>query len=496
MKKISKYSRTQIENPFRRVNAALIGGGIMSVTLAVLIKKLRPDASVIVFERLPALASESSHALNNAGTGHSGLCELNYDLDKGISTCESFEISKQFWAYLAKEDGLDTEFIHLVPHVSVVKGNEIEFLRKRFETFSKSTLFSDIRFIEDEEQLMSLIPLVMEGSKEQIAATFSTRGTDIDFGKLTIELSEIAKRMGVEFFNVDVETLRKRKAHWKIYGLYKNRHRCTWDAEFVFIGAGGATLNLLEETGIPESRGYGGFPVSGEWLICKNEDVVKRHFVKAYGKPKTGAPPMSTPHLDKRVIDGKESLIFGPFAGFSTKFLKHGSWKDFFRSLTFSNIFTVAESGIRNLPLVWYLFREVTKGKRGRMKELRRFYPLAKKEDWERLVAGQRVQVIKRQNGKAHIEFGTEIVFSKDKTIAALLGASPGASTSVKAMLDVFMGSVLCKKDSSEKIKTIVRSFGSSLESDPEFFRSVSQFTNENLYLSRINRTIKLKDCD
>ncbi|WP_262891561.1 malate:quinone oxidoreductase [Aestuariibaculum sediminum] len=108
------------------------------------------------------------------------------------------------------------------------------------------------------------------------------------------------------------------------------------------------------------------------------------------------------------------------------------------RSVEFDNIMSLLGAGYQNLPLVKYLIKQVSLSFKDRMDMLREFYPEASDDDWKMVVAGQRVQIIKRnKKGFGKLEFGTEIIVSKDKSIAALLGASPGASTSYSVMQKV-----------------------------------------------------------
>lgn len=433
----------------------LIGAGIMSATMAILIKELIPDANITLFEKLDVVSGESSDALNNAGTGHSGYCELNYtpekedgsvDIKKAVNVAKAFEVSKEFWAYLVESGHIKNpkEFIRSTPHLSFVWGeDDVEFLKNRYQTLKQNPLFQDMQYSEDFETLKSWMPLVMEGRSpsRKVAATKMDDGTDVNFGALTrliIADLFLKKQINLKVAH-EVRNLKKVDGKWevKVKNLATDK-KFKVQADFVFIGAGGGSLWLLEKSGIEEAEGFGGFPVSGEWLICKNPEVIEQHYVKVYGKAKVGAPPMSVPHLDSRVIDGKNQLLFGPFAGFSTKFLKNGSFWDLPKSIEWSNIKPMLSAGLHNLPLTKYLIEQVRQDKEDKIKELQEYYPNANPNDWVEEVAGQRVQVIKKDEEEGGIlQFGTEIVHSKDGSIAALLGASPGASTSVQIMLDV-----------------------------------------------------------
>jgi malate dehydrogenase (quinone) len=476
----------------------LIGAGIMSATLGVLLKELNPDIRIDVYERLDRVAGESSEAWNNAGTGHSALCELNYtplkedgsvSTSKAIKIIESFEISKQFWAYLVGHGYFNStsDFINQVPHMSFVEGKEdVEYLRKRFEALKKSHLFEGMEFSEDFEKIKSWIPLMMRNRnpEEPIAATRTEHGTDMNFGELTRNLCKhLKEKYEVDvFLNHEVETLEQQDDKtWKlrVEDKISGEERYV-TSQFVFIGAGGGSLRLLEKSNIPEADGYGGFPVSGQWLVCKNEEIIAQHDAKVYGKAKVGTPPMSVPHLDSRVINGKKELLFGPFAGFSTKFLKEGSFFDLPASITFDNILPMLGVGIHNLPLTKYLIEQVMLSQEEKVEVLREFIPNAKDEDWEIAIAGQRVQVIRKDEEEGGVlEFGTEVVTAHDGTIAALLGASPGASTSVVVMLEVMEECFpeLMQSDSwKEKIEQMIPSYGKSLNENEELTKRIRGF--------------------
>jgi len=434
----------------------LIGAGIMSATLAAILKEVQPDLHIELYERLGKPASESSDAWNNAGTGHAALCELNYTpqdengtfkISKAIHIMESFEQSKQFWAYLVKDGYFwsPKTFIRSVPHHSVVF-NEIDkqFLQKRYEALQSNHLFSGMQYTEDKEVMKEWFPLVMEGRtvEQPMAATRSELGTDVNFGELTrmiLHHLQIHHEIEANFEHEVTDLSKNEDGTWKVTIFDEiNDSEKEVHAKFVFIGAGGGALPLLEKSDIDEGRGYAGFPVTGEWLVCKNETVIEQHHAKVYGKAATGSPPMSVPHLDSRIIDGKKELLFGPFAGFSTKFLKEGSILDWTSSVTFDNLIPMLGAGWHNIPLTKYLIEQVLMSFEEKMEQLRDFVPTAKNEDWEIAVAGQRVQVIKKDDNEGgKLEFGTEVVCATDGSLASLLGASPGASTSVAVMLEI-----------------------------------------------------------
>ena len=469
-------------------DVVLIGAGVMSATLGTLLKELDPTLKIEIFEALNSVALESSDAWNNAGTGHSAFCELNYtpedangnvDIHKALGITEQFEVSKQLWSYLIKVGklGRASNFIHPVPHMSFVWGDEnVGYLRKRFDAMKAHHFYSRMEYADDAQTLAGWIPLVMKGRKaaEPVAATRIDIGADVNYGALTRDLFHHLElqpdvRLHLEH---EVRHLDKQDdGRWlvDVKDMRNGQHK-TVLAKFVFIGAGGGALTLLEKSHIPEAKGFGGFPVSGQWLKCNNPAVIDQHHAKVYGKASVGAPPMSVPHLDTRVIDGRNELLFGPYAGFSTKFLKEGSYLDLPKSLRLSNIWPMIEAGLHNIPLTKYLVSQVVQSWDDRMHELREYYPEARDEDWELKVAGQRVQVIKKDDHEGGVlEFGTEMVSAADGSIAALLGASPGASTSVAIMLKLLN---TCFKDNmqtaewQDALKDMIPSYGKSLSDD------------------------------
>ena len=432
-----------------------VGGGIMSATLALISKLLKPDLKVLIVERLSEVAQESSAAWNNAGTGHSALCELNYCpeeegkvvIDKAIKICQQFEESKQFWSYLA-ELGLIEDpdsFIAAVPHHSWVLGEEnAAYLEQRFNTMKHHFMFDTIQFTKDKSKMNEWFPLIMHNRNEDevMAASRIDRGTEVNYGTLTKTLFNIleTKFDTPVYCNMEVKDIDPSPdIDWTVeIENLKTNQKYNLESKHVFIGAGGGSLLLLQKVEIEEKEGYGGFPISGEWLVCKNEDIIKQHNAKVYSKAGLGDPPMSTPHLDTRYINGKRELLFGPFAGFSPKFLKEGSNFDLFKSVKFDNISPLLGAFWHNLPLTKYLIEQVTSSHEDRMKELRKFVKDANSDDWEILVAGQRVQIIKKDEFEGGVlQFGTEVVSSKDGSITCLLGASPGASTATSVMLQV-----------------------------------------------------------
>ncbi|QDQ00735.1 malate:quinone oxidoreductase [Lysinibacillus fusiformis] len=483
----------------------LIGAGIMSATLGTMLKELAPDWNITVFEKLANAGEESSNEWNNAGTGHAALCELNYtsekpdgsiDISKAINVNEQFQVSMQFWSYLVNRKLIQNpqDFIMPLPHMSMVRGEKnVEYLKKRFEAMSNNPLFKGMEFSENPEKLKEWIPLIMEDrpADEAIAATKIDTGTDVNFGALTRMLFDHLETKNVDInYNHSVESIKRTKdGSWElkvhdIDGCKMEYHT----AKFVFLGAGGGSLELLQKSGIPEGKHIGGFPISGLFMVCNNQDIVEQHHAKVYGKAAVGAPPMSVPHLDTRFIDNKKSLLFGPFAGFSPKFLKTGSNMDLFASVKPHNITTLLAAGVKEMGLTKYLIQQLMLSKDQRMEELRDFIPNAKSDDWDIVVAGQRVQVIKdtEAGGKGTLQFGTEVVSAADGSIAALLGASPGASTAVPVMIEVinkcFPQQV---KEWEPKLKEMIPSYGIALVENPALLEEVHTSTAQVLGLNK-----------
>ncbi|XBS68782.1 malate dehydrogenase (quinone) [Acerihabitans sp. KWT182] len=494
------------------VDVVLIGGGVMSATLGTLINELEPQWTIQMYERLDNTAEESSNGWNNAGTGHAAYCELNYtperadgsiDIAKAVSVNESFEVSRQFWAYLVKNQrvGAPETFINNVPHMSFVWGEEdVNYLRKRYQSLSQSTLFTGMEYTEDSHVIKQWAPTIMEGRDpfQKVAATRMNMGTDVNFGELTRQmLASLARRDGFtlhlkhEVVNI---TRREEDATWEITVADVNRggKRKTVRARHVFIGAGGAALTLLQKSGIPAARGYAGFPVGGKFLVTSRPEIVNGHLAKVYGKAPVGAPPMSVPHIDTRMLDGQRSLLFGPYATFSSKFLKRGSWRDLFISLNRHNVMPMIRVGWDNLNLLRYLIGQALMSDKKRLASLQDYYPEARLEDWRLIDAGQRVQIIKKDPVKGGVlQFGTEMVSADDGSLSALLGASPGASTAAPIMLELLKNMFKSRSASpawSEKLQEIIPSYGKPLHGDAALTDRIHAYTGRFL---RLNAAVK-----
>lgn len=475
----------------------------MSATLGTFLKLLEPNFKMVAFERLDDVALESSNPWNNAGTGHAALCELNYMPDskdgslpspaKAIQINEQFQLSRQFWAYLVKQGILadPRSFIHSTAHMTYVKGDkDVDYLRRRSEVLKKQPLFKGFEFTTDQKKIGKWAPLLVQGrsSDELIAATRIDSGTDVDFGAITRQLFGYLRESDIPVHtSTEVTKIRRTPDGWHITAKNKHTGETSYtESKFVFVGAGGWALKLLQKSGIPEAKGYGLFPVSGSFLQTTNPEIVSQHSAKVYSQASVGAPPMSVPHLDTRVVDGKSSLLFGPYAGAIPKFLKNGSILDLPLAVRPSNLRPYLSVAVRNLSLIKYLVGELTKSKAAQFAALKDFYPDADPKDWKLIVAGQRAQVIKQlPDGSGTLQFGTEVVSSADGSIAGLLGASPGASTSVHVMLEVMSKSFASRYSTWEKkLSKMIPSLGIDLNGNPKLAAEI---------LDSTARTLKLK---
>ncbi|MFU0873523.1 malate dehydrogenase (quinone) [Kluyvera sichuanensis] len=494
-------------NTTEKTDVLLIGGGIMSASLGTWLQELQPDWKQVMVEKLDKVAMESSNGWNNAGTGHSANMELNYtperpdgtiDVTKALEINEQFMISRQFWSSQVKRGILNNPhaFINSTPHMSFVWGDKnVEYLGKRYDALQKTTLFQGMKFSTDHQQIAQWAPLVMAGRdpQQKVAATWTPVGTDVNYGEITRQLigslqknnhftlqtsSEVTefKRNGDNSWHVTIEDVNSGKQH-------------AIDAKYVFIGAGGGALKLLQKTGIPEADNYAGFPVGGSFLMTENPDVTRQHMEKVYGQASVGAPPMSVPHIDARFIDGKRVVLFGPFATFSTKFLKQGSFFDLLSTTTTSNVMPMTHVGLDNFDLVKYLVSQVMLSDDDRFAALKEYYPEARKEDWKLIQAGQRVQIIKKDADKGGVlKLGTEVVVDQQRTISALLGASPGASTAAPITLNVIKKLFPEQFNSPEwqsKIRGIVPSFGQNLNGNVALTQQVWDDTAATLELTK-----------
>ncbi len=475
----------------------IIGAGIMGATLGVMMKKLMPEAKITIYEKLDKVAAESSDSWNNAGTGHSAFCELNYTpeqedgsikIEKALEIASSFETSRQFWAYLKEQSILTEPFIKTVPHMSFVWGEKnINFLKKRHEAMIPYALFENMKYSEDFDEVANWVPIMMQDRdrNEHMGVTRMQAGTDVNFDIITRGIMAYLRTCdGVEVLvNNQVKNLSKQSdGSWNIKAKDTKTGKTKMsNSKFVYISSGGGSLSLLQKSGIKEGKGYGGFPVSGKFMRCKNPEIIKEHNAKVYGKAAEGSPPMSMPHLDDRRINGEDSLLFGPYAGMSLKFLKSGSILDLAGSLRFNNIKPMLAVAWNEFGLIKYLVGQVMQSKKDRFKFLKLYFPEAREEDWELYTAGQRVQIMKKDKKKGGVlKLGTEIINSEDGSLAALLGASPGASTAVTTTFEILekcFPEQLKSEDWKNRIIEMIPTYGKSLINDPELCRNTRKAT-------------------
>ena len=265
-------------------DAIFVGAGIMSTTLAILLTEIYPDINILILEKLDSAGKESTSAFNNAGTGHAANCELNYtpinnegeiEFKKALSINNSFEKSLELWASLYEKGKIDCKkFLRFTPHISFVSGEEdFNFLEKRYQMLSNLNEFKDMEFSSNFSEISSWAPLITKNRNKniKIAATRVKRGTDIDFGALTNEyLKYLVKNKNVELnYLTEVFDLNKLdNNNWSVH-LKKDGKRRTLVAKYIFLGAGGKSITLLQKSKIPEGKLFGGLPVSGKWLFVK-----------------------------------------------------------------------------------------------------------------------------------------------------------------------------------------------------------------------------------
>ncbi|WP_336287303.1 malate dehydrogenase (quinone) [Cronobacter dublinensis] len=507
-------SAAYAENTTEKTDVLLIGGGIMSASLGTVLQEIQPDWKQLMVEKLDGVALESSNGWNNAGTGHSANMELNYtperadgsiDVSKALEINEAFMISRQFWSSQVKRGVLNDphSFINSTPHMSFVWGDNVDYLAKRYKALQQTTLFQGMEFSTDQNQIKKWAPLIIEGRdpKQRVAATWTPVGTDVNYGEITRQLVGSLKKTS----NFTLETSSevtdfKRNAdnswHVTITDVNTGKEHAV-DAKYVFIGAGGGALKLLQKTGIPEADNYAGFPVGGSFLVSENPEIARQHGEKVYGQASVGAPPMSVPHLDARFLDGKRVVLFGPFATFSTKFLKNGSFFDLLSTTTTKNFMPMTDVGLDNFDLVKYLMGQVMLSDEDRFEALKEYYPSARKEDWKLIQAGQRVQIIKKDPEKGGVlKLGTEIVTDQQKTVAALLGASPGASTAAPISINVIKQLFPEQFNSPQwqaKLREIVPRYGQKLNGNVALTQQVWDETAATLQLTK-PPVIQMKD--
>lgn len=485
-------------------DVVLVGSGIMSSTVAVMLKRLDPRLRVQMVEVGPDLAREASDGWNNAGTGHAGVCEMSYTpcrdpdgrvpIARALRIFEQFEHSKQFWGAMAAKGvvGDPTGFIHAVPHLCFVKGaDDVDFLKARHAAMKDHHFFRDMQLTTDATVIQDWAPLVMEGRKPGSVAATVGDGTEVNFGLLARRLCDwLAQQEHCGIASGwKVTWLRRGDGHWQL-GL-----RCVSTGEvreqrarFVFVGAGGGSLPLLQSTGLSEVAGLGGFPIGGQWLVCDEPAICGRHQAKVYGATPPSSPSLGSGHLDVRRLDGRMQLLFGPFASWTTRFLKHsGQWTDLPFSIRMNNLTALLRTAVHNRSLVRYLVAQGLQSMKDRMKALREFYPNARSEHWRLVQAGIRVQSIKKAN-RGTLKFDTEVFSSADRSLAALLGASPGASVSVNIALEVIrtcLPQLLSSSEGRKRMREMIPTFDEDLTQpgNAALFERTSREATERLRL-------------
>ena len=500
---MAAITRMHPSSEYRRCDVALVGAGIMSATLAAMLSRLDPGLRLMVVERRPRAAEESSDPWNNAGTGHAGMCELNYSVEqpdgsvnvsKAVSINEQFQLSRELWAYLVEQGVLPdpASFIAPTAHMSFVTGPAgVRYMDARWQALHANPLFSSMAYSEDPARIEGWAPLLIRGraGSEPMACTWDPEGTDVNFGALTKQYLAWAQSRGAVLeYNHEVVGLKQDDdGSWLLHVEHTGgggpqvirAARC-------FIGAGGYSLPLLQKARVPQIEGYGLFPVSGQFLTTNSPDIVAAHATKVYGQAKVGAPPMSVPHLDARIIDGERWVLFGPFAGQSIKFLKNGSLFDEVRSLRRHNLVPLLQVAKDNVSLVKYLLQQIVLPPDKQLAELREFYPEARMGDWHMTTAGQRAQIIKVKNGRGVLEFGTETIFAGHDTIAAVLGASPGASTAVPIILGVLERCFADRIDAwRPSLLEMIPTWGTPLSTDAALARATRARTAGILGIAR-----------
>ncbi|KZX75231.1 malate:quinone oxidoreductase [Oleiphilus sp. HI0009] len=452
------------------MDVVIIGAGIMGVTFAHIAKTVDPKLNITILERLDQAAGSNSSVFNNAGTGHEANCELNYtpvdeeviSVEKALDIHAQFNVAKQYWANLVKNGIIkDPEsFIHPTKHCTLVNEDSINLLHMRYKEMASHHFFDEMKLSEDFDEIQSWIPLTMEGRSrhQKMAATRVDHGTDVNFESITKQLAQhMENEQSADIqYNTHVKRVHKSPSGSWLIECEQNGVAKQVRADKLFVGAGGGAFPILKASHLPAGRRFSGFPVGGRFLAAEiDKEVAQSYGAKTYGKAAVGAPPMSVPHLDLRVADGKYYLLFGPFATFSPILEKGRGIVEFIRMVHLHDIPNLLNVAREHFPLVTYLFKETFKGESAMLKTLDEFAPgLSNKFNWKVVQAGQRVQIIK----DGDLQMGTEIVTSEDLSYGTLLGASPGASVSPEVMLrcvKTLFPKIVKKEAAQERLKTL-----------------------------------------
>lgn len=213
--------------------------------------------------------------------------QQHINVDRALKINKEFEVSLEFWSFLTRKykSFKPKSFITQVPHISYVKGEKnISFLKKRYEALSKTPLFKDMQFSRNKETIKEWAPLIAEDLKDDIAMTRINYGSDVDFESLSHQMLKILSTNKKFSIHVNHEIKSISQADDKTWDIKiycaKSKKVISVNAKFIFIGAGGSTIHLLQKSNIKNQIGYAGFPVNGEWLICKKSSITKNIFLK------------------------------------------------------------------------------------------------------------------------------------------------------------------------------------------------------------------------
>ena len=486
-------------------DVVLIGGGIMSATLAALLEVVAPQWSITVFEsaagrrrrelarleqrrhrpRRPVRAELHARRARRPG----GPGQGRHD-QRAVPGLPPVLVAPG----RAGLTGAPKEFINPVPHVSFVTGEDGRaYMRARHEALAAQPLFDGLEYSDDPAELAEWTPLMMAGRdpRQLVAATRSAAGTDVNFGALTRMLLEDAADRGVA---VHCQPARHepRPARPTAAGRSPCRDTVTGERRTVrrpvrLRRRRRRRAAAAAEGGHPGDRRASAASRSAASSCAPAPPSWSQHQAKVYGQAAVGAPPMSVPHLDPRVIDGDHSLMFGPYAGFSPKFLKAGSMFDLPRSVKPNNLGSMLGVARTELALTRYLVNELLQSGADRHQTLRAFVPDGRRarlgDDHRRPARpGHQAGPGDRPRRAPVRHRGRRRRRRHDRRPARRL---PGASTAVSAMLDLLER---CFPDRMPAwrpaLQEAIPSYGRSLADDPALLAEVRASTMQTLELN------------